>query len=105
MNTSTSIPIVDWKITKKQSHIINDVSIPGCLSHCGFSHRFELNTDSLSMSDKDKRLLYSFIERHLFIRKITALDVHVCVSYIIIRMELSIICHKNEHLQVDVLFV
>ena len=29
MDTSTSIPIVSWKITKKQSHIISDISIPG----------------------------------------------------------------------------
>ena len=29
MDTSTSIPIVCWKITKKPSHIISDISIPG----------------------------------------------------------------------------
>ena len=105
MNTSTSIPIVGWKITKKQSHIISDISIPGRLPHCGFSHRFELNTDLPSMSDKDKRLLYSLIERLLFIREITVPDVHACVSYIITRMELITFCHKNGHLQVDLLSV
>ena len=57
------------------------------------------------MSDKDKRLLYSLIERLLFIREITALDVYACVSYIITRMELSTLCHKNGHLQVDILLM
>ena len=55
-NTSTLLPIISWKITKKGLHIISDISIPGCLPYCGFSHRFELNSDSPSMSDKDKRL-------------------------------------------------
>ena len=105
MNKSTSIPIVDWKITKKQLYIISDISIPGCLPHCEFSHRFELNTDSPSMLDKDKRLLYSLIKRLLFIREIAAPDVHTCVSYIITRMESPTLCHKNGHLQVDVLLV
>ena len=53
MNTSISILIVCWKITKKQSHIISDISIPGQLPRSEFSHRFELNTDSPNMSDKD----------------------------------------------------
>ena len=57
------------------------------------------------MSDKDKQLLYSLIERLLFIHEITAPDVHDCVSYIITRMESPTICHKNGHLQVDVLLV
>ena len=95
MDTSTSIPIVSWKITKKRSHIISDISIPGQLPHFGFSHRFELNTDSPSMSDKDIRLLYSLIERLLCISEITRPDVHACVSYIITRMELPTIYHKN----------
>ena len=64
-----------------------------------------MNTDSPSMSDKDEQLLYSLIERLLFIREITVLDVHACVSYIITRMELSTLCHKNDHLQVDILSV
>ena len=92
-------------ITKKQSHIISDISIPGCLPHFRFSHRFKLNTDSSSMSDKDMRLLYSLIERLLFISEITRPDVNICVSYIIIRMELPTIYHKDGHLNVDVLFV
>ena len=87
MITSISIPIVGWKITKKQSHIISDISILSHLQHCGFNHRFELNTDSPSKSDKDKRLLYNLIERLLFIREITVPDVHACVSYTITRME------------------
>ena len=29
MDTSKSIPIVCWKITKKRSHIVSDISIPG----------------------------------------------------------------------------
>ena len=104
-NTSTLVPITSWKITKKRSHIISDISIPDCLPHCGFSNRFELKTDSPSMSDKDKRLLYSFIKRLLFIREITVPDVHASVSYIVTRMESPSICHKNSHLQVDVLSV
>ena len=105
MNTSISISIVGWKITKKRLHIISDISIPGRLPHCGFSYRFKLNTDSPRMSDKDKRLLYGLIKRLLFILGITAPDVHACVSYIITRMESSTIFHKNGHLQVDVLLV
>ena len=66
---------------------------------------FELKTDSPSMSDKDKRLLYSLIERLLFMCEITKPDVHACVSYIITRMELPTICHKDRHLNVDELFV
>ena len=80
MDTSTFIPIVYWKITQKHSHNISDISIPGRLPHFGFSHRFKLNTDSPSMSDKDKRLVYILMERLLFIREITALDVHAYVS-------------------------
>ena len=57
------------------------------------------------MSDKDKLLLYSLIERLLFICKITALDIHACVSYIITRMESPSLCHKNGHLQVTILSV
>ena len=98
MNTSTSILIIGWKITKKQLHIISDILISGHLPHCGFSHRFKLNTDLPSMSDKDKRLLYSLIERHLFVHGITAPDVHAYVSYIITRMESPTLCHKNSHL-------
>ena len=62
-NTSTLFPIISWKITKKRLRIIRDISIPDRLPHCGFSHRFELKTESPSMSDKDKRLLCSFITR------------------------------------------
>ena len=105
MNTNTSIPIVSWKITKKQSHMISDISIPGRLPYFGFSQRFELNTESPSMSDKDIWLLYSLIESLLFISEITRPDVHACVSYIITRIELPTICHKDRHLNVDVLFM
>ena len=91
-NTSTSIPTVGWKITKKRLYIINDISIPGCSLHYGFNHRFVLNTDSPSMLDKDKRLLYSLIERLLFIHEITIPDVHACVSCIITRMESLTLC-------------
>ena len=80
-NTSTSIPTVGWKITKKQLHIIDDTSIPGRSPHCGFNHRL------------------------LFICEITVPDVHDCVSYIITRMESPTLCHKKYHLQLDVLSV
>ena len=105
MNTSTLIPIVSRKITKKLLYIISNISIPGRLPHYGYSHKFELNTDLPSMSDKDKRLLYSLIERLLFIREITASDIYACLSYIITRMESSTLCHENGYLQVDVLSV
>ena len=45
MDTSTSIPIVSWKITKKRSYIFSDISISGRSPHFRFSHRFELNTE------------------------------------------------------------
>ena len=105
MDTNTSIPIGCWKITKKQSHIISDISIPGRLPHFAFSHRFELNTDSPSMSEKDIGLLYSLIEGLFLIHEITAPKVHACVSYIITRIESPTICHEKGHLQVDVLLV
>ena len=57
------------------------------------------------MSDKNKRLLYSLIERLLFIREITAPEVYDYVSYIITRMELPIIYQENGHLKVDVFLV
>ena len=63
MATSTSIPIVSWMLTKKRSHIISDISIPGHLPHSGFSQRFKLNAESLSMSEKDIGLLYCLIKR------------------------------------------
>ena len=105
MDTGASVPIVSWKLTKKRSHIISDISIPGCLPHSGFSQRFKLNADSPSMSEKDTGLLYRLIERLLFTSKITRPDVHACVSYIITRMELLTHYHKDRHLDVDVLFV
>ena len=103
-NTSTLFPI-SWKFTKEQLRIIRDISIPDCLPYYGFNHRFELKTDLPSIPDKDKWLLYSLIERLLFISEITVPDLHACVSYIITRMESPSICHKNGHLQVDVLSV
>ena len=105
MDTDASVPIVAWKLTKKQSHIISDISVPGCLPHSGFSQRFKLNVDSPSMSEKDIGLLYCLIERLLFTNKITRPDIHACVSYIITRMELTTNYHKDGHLNVDVLFV
>ena len=103
MDTSTSIPIVGWKTMKKQLDIISKILIPGCLPHCGFCHRFELNDDLPSMSDKDKQLLYSLIKRLLFICEITIPEVHACVSYITTRIESPTLCHKKGHLKVEVL--
>ena len=103
-NTSILFSI-NWKFTKKQLCIIRDILIPDRLPHYGLSHRFQLKTDSPSMSDKDKRLLYSLIKRLLFINEITVPDVHACVSYIITRMVSPSICHKNDQLQVDVISV
>ena len=57
------------------------------------------------MSDKDILLLYSLIERLLLISEITRPDVHAYVSYIITRMEVPTIYHKDGHLNVDVLFM
>ena len=94
-NTSTLFPII-WKFTKKQSCIINDISIPDRLPHPGLRHMTELRTDSSSMLEKDKRLLYDLIERLLFISKIIVPNVHGCVSYTITRMESPPIYHKND---------
>ena len=44
MDIGESVPKVSWKITKKQSHIISYISIPGRLPHSEFSQRFKLNT-------------------------------------------------------------
>ena len=105
MDTSSeSVSIVSGKLTKKQSHIINDISIPGCLSHSGFSQRFKLNNESPNMSEKDLGLPYCLIERLLLTRKITRPDVHACVSYIITRIELPTNYHKDRNLNTDALF-
>ena len=104
-NNDTYIPIVTWKLTKNQSHIISNISTPGRLPHSGFSQRFVLNANSPSMSEKDIGILYCLIKRLLFSSKITKSDVLACVSYIITRMELPTNYHEDRHLNVDVLFV
>ena len=98
-NTSTLFPII-WKFTKKRLRII-----PDCLPHHELNHMIELKTDSSSMLDKDKRLLYDLIKRLLFISKITVPNVHGCISSIITRMESPSICHENDLLQLDVISV
>ena len=50
-------------------------------------------------------MLYSLIKRLLFVREITVLDIHACVSYIITRMGSPSICHENVQLQVDVILM
>ena len=105
MDTGTSIPIIAWKLTKNQSHIISDVSIPGRLPHSGFSQRFKLNTNSPNMSGKDIGLLYCLIERLVLTRKITRPDVLTCVLYIITRMESPTDYHEDSHLNVELLVV
>ena len=58
INTGTSIPIIAWKLTKNQSYIISDISIPGRLPHSRLSQRFKLNDNSPNMSGKDIGLVY-----------------------------------------------
>ena len=87
MNTGASILIITWKLTKNQSHIISEISIPGRLPNSGFSQRFKLNANTPNMSGKDIGLLYRLIKRFVLTSKITRLDVLTCVSYIITRME------------------
>ena len=105
IDTSGSIPIVAWKLMKNRSHIISDISIPGCSSHSGNSQRFKLNAESPSMLEKDIELLYCLIGNLLFTRKVTISDVQACVTYILTRMELSTNYHNGRHLNIDILFV
>ena len=105
MDTGASVPIVTLKLTKNRSYITSDISFPARLPHSGFNQRFKLNDDSPSISKKDIGLLYRLIERLLFTRKITRIDVHACISYIIKRMKLPTNYHKDGHLSVEVLFV
>ena len=56
------------------------------------------------MSGKDIELS-NCIERLLFKGKITILDVHPCVTYILTRMELSTKYHNGRHLNIDILFL
>ena len=84
-NASRLIPI-NWKFTKKQLRIIRDISTPDCIPHYGLSHRFGLKTDSPRMSDKDKRLLYSLIERLLFISETTVSQSKRFTPYNILKM-------------------
>ena len=105
-NNNTYLPIVTWKLTKNQSHIISDISTPGRLPHSGFSQRFVLNANSPCMSEKDIGIFHRLIEKLLFSRKITRPDALACVSYIVTRMELPTNYHsKDGHLNVDVLFM
>ena len=103
IDNGKSILIVIQKLTKNRSRIISDISIPSSLPHLGIHHRFILNTNLSSMSDKNKRLLYKLIEILLFIGKITVPEVHACISYIITRMILLSLSLEKDHLQVDVL--
>ena len=103
-NTSPLFPR-SWKFMKKWLRIIRDISIPDRPPHHGLSHRIKLKTDTLSMLDKDKRLLYDLIERLVFISKITVPNVHTCVSYIITRMESPSIYHKDNLLPLDAMSV
>ena len=57
------------------------------------------------MSEMDIGLLYRIIERLLFTSKNTIPDIHACISYIIMRIELTTNYHKDGHLNADVLFV
>ena len=98
IDTGASIPIVAWKLTKNHSHIISDVSIPGCSSHSGNSQRFKLDADSPSVSE----LLYYIIGSLLFTRKITISDIKACVTYIFTMMELTTNYHKGRHLNIDI---
>ena len=50
-------------------------------------------------------MLYDFIQRLLFINKITVPNVHAFVSYIITRMKSPSICHENNVLPSDVISV
>ena len=70
VDTGTSVPIVSWKLIKKRSHIISDISIPGRVPHSRFSQRFKLNAESPSMLEKDLGLLYRLIERLLLRSKL-----------------------------------
>ena len=105
IDTGASILIVAWKLTKNCSHIICDISIPGCSPHSGNSQRSKLNAESLSISKKDIDLLYCLIWRLLFTRKVTILDVKVCVTNLLTKMELSTNYHNSRYLNIDILFV
>ena len=105
INTSASIPIVAWKLTKNCSHIISDLFIPDCLLHSANNQRFKLDAESPSISEKDIESLYYLIGRLLLTSKITISDVQACVTYILTRIELSTNYHNGRHLHIDILFV
>ena len=105
IDIGASISIVSWKLTKKQSHIINDIVISSRLPYSEFSQRFKLNPESPSMLEKDIEILYCLIARLLLASKITRPDVYACASYIITRMDLPTNYHKDTHLNLDALFV
>ena len=66
IDINASIPIVTWKFTKNRSHIISDISIPGCSPYSGNKQRFKLDVESTKMSTKDIELLYRLIGNLLF---------------------------------------
>ena len=105
MDDGKYIPIVRWKLTKNNSHIISDISIPSQTSHSDFNQRFQLDTNSPSMLEKDIGLLYRLIEKPLLSCKVTRPDISACVSYTIRRTESSTKYHKDEQLKVDMLFM
>ena len=105
MDTGTSIPRIAWKLTKNQSHIINDISFPDLLPHIGFSQRFKVNANSPSMTEQDIGLLYHLIKQLLLTRKNTRPDILTCVLYIITRMESPTDYLEDAHLNVEVLLM
>ena len=80
IDTGASIPIVAWNLMKNHSHIIINISIPGCSPHSGNSQKLKLDAESPSMSEKDIELVYCLIGRLLFTIKVTISDAQTCVT-------------------------
>ena len=105
INAGASFPIIVLELTKNCSHIISGISIPGRSTYSENKQRFKLNVESPSIPEKDIELFYRFIAILLFTSKITRPDVQACVAYIFTRMELPTNCHKDRHLNIDILFL
>ena len=104
IDTSTSIPIVIWLLTKTFSYIIRNRLLSSYSLYFRNHQRSKLDVESSSIPANYIELLYLFIRKLLFTSKITRPDVPDYVTYVLIMMKLPTNYCKNRNLNTDLLF-
>ena len=104
INISTSILNVTWKLTKNCSHMISDRLSSSYSLYSGNNQWSKLNVESSSIPLNHIELFYPLPGRLLFTSKITRPGVLGCVTYVLMVMELPIICYNNRNLNTDLMF-